>query len=214
MKENKKMEYNTGNIEKYNTKNPLKRFMLDKFFLKLLQIFSMLIDEEPKTKTVLDMGCGEGVVSNFLYDNFNNLNIRAVDYFEEAIQKAKENNDRNIIFETGDITSLKYKDSSFDVVVSTEVLEHIKFPSVALKELYRVSKKHIILSVPNEPFFCFGNLISGKNIKRLGNPIDHINHWTYLGFKGFVKKNLPQTISIKQYNLFVWTLVVITKNDK
>ena len=205
------MEYNTGNIDKYNTKNPLKRFMLDKFFLKFIDAFNLLNKDLSVSKKVLDIGCGEGVISNLLYDKFNNIKITAVDYFEEAIKKAKENNPRNIFFDTGDITALKYADNSFDIVVSTEVLEHIPNPDIALKELYRVANKHIILSVPSEPFFCIGNLASGKNIKRLGNPIDHINHWTYWGFKSFIIKTLPAKIEIKQYNLIVWNLVVITK---
>ena len=205
------MEYNTGNIDKYNTKNPLKRFMLDKFFLKFIDAFNLLNKDLSVSKKVLDIGCGEGVISNLLYDKFNNIKITAVDYFEEAIKKAKENNPRNIFFDTGDITALKYTDNSFDIVVSTEVLEHIPNPDIALKELYRVANKHIILSVPSEPFFCIGNLASGKNIKRLGNPIDHINHWTYWGFKRFIIKTLPAKIEIKQYNLIVWNLVVITK---
>ena len=205
------MEYNIGNIDKYNTKNPLKRFMLDKFFLKFIDAFNLLNKDLSVSKKVLDIGCGEGVISNLLYDKFNNIKITAVDYFEEAIKKAKENNPRNISFDTGDITALKYTDNSFDIVVSTEVLEHIPNPDIALKELYRVANKHIILSVPSEPFFCIGNLASGKNIKRLGNPIDHINHWTYWGFKRFIIKTLPAKIEIKQYNLIVWNLVVITK---
>jgi SAM-dependent methyltransferase len=185
--------------------------MLDKFFLKFIDAFNLLNKDLSVSKKVLDIGCGEGVISNLLYDKFNNIKITAVDYFEEAIKKAKENNPRNIFFDTGDITALKYADNSFDIVVSTEVLEHIPNPDIALKELYRVANKHIILSVPSEPFFCIGNLASGKNIKRLGNPIDHINHWTYWGFKRFIIKTLPAKIEIKQYNLIVWNLVVITK---
>lgn len=208
MKESK-MEYNIGNIEKYNTKNPLKIFMLNKFLEKILYIVKGI--DKSTSKTILDMGCGEGFISNMLYDNFPKYKITAVDYFKEAIDNAKRNNQRPIEFDIGDISSLKYGNNSFDTVISTEVLEYISDPVKGLKELYRVCKRHIILSVPNEPFFCLGNLVSGKNIKRLGNPIDHINHWTYWGFKKFVLNNLPKTIKVTQYNLFVWTIVVITK---
>ncbi len=211
MKESK-MEYNIGNIEKYNTKNPLKIFMLNKFLKKILCIVKEMDKSTPNT--ILDGGCGERVISNLLYDNFPKYKITAVDYFKEAIYNTEKNNQRPIVFDTGDITSLEYEDNSFDVVISTEVLEHIPLPVKGLRELYRVCKKYIILSVPSEPFFCLGNLASGKNIKRLGNPIDHINHWTYWGFKKFVINNLPKTIKVTQYNLFVWTIVVITKQKE
>lgn len=208
------MEYNTGNIEKYNTKNILKQLMIKHFLHKLQKIFSEItVKYKDENIKMLDIGCGEGLISNLLYDNFKNLDITAVDFFAQAIEIAKKGNNRKIFFETGDITNLKYSDKSFDIVIATEVLEHIPTPQRALQELLRVGNKSIILSVPNEPFFCLGNLLSGKNVKRLGNPVDHVNHWTYYGFKKFLKRQIPENFSIKQYNCYVWTLVVIT-NDK
>lgn len=207
------MEYNTGNIEKYNSTNPLKQFMIKLFLNKLKQAVAE-IKNKYKSMDLLDIGCGEGLISNLLYDNFDNINITAVDYFAEAIEKAQKGNNRHIFFETGDITNLKYEDNSFDTAMAIEVLEHIAKPEKALKELLRVSKNNIILSVPNEPFFCLGNLLSGKNIKRLGNPIDHINHWTSRSFKRFLRNIVPTNYTIKTYNCYVWTMVVISYEEQ
>ena len=57
----------------------------------------------------------------------------------------------------------------------------------ALKELVRVSNKYLVISVPNEPLFMLAQLLRGKNWSRLGNDIEHINHWTFVSFPKFVK---------------------------
>jgi len=75
------------------------------------------------------------------------------------------------------------------MVLCTEVLEHLENPEKGLKELIRVSSKYILLSVPNEPFFMLENLVRLKNVSRLGNDIEHINHWTFFGFRKFLKKH-------------------------
>lgn len=210
-KEKRMIEYNTGNMEKYGSKNPLKQFMIKRFLAKLLGVLQGLKQETPMS--LLDVGCGEGVVANFLYDNLADTKITACDFFDEALVKAKEENTRCICFEQADIMALKYLKNSYEVVMATEVLEHLENPKKALAELLRVARRAVVISVPREPFFCLGNLASGKNIRRLGNPIDHINHWTYSGFKRFLDDNIQGGVSIIEYNCLVWTLVVILKDE-
>jgi hypothetical protein len=54
--------------------------------------------------------------------------------------------------------------------------------------LCRVSRGWLILSVPNEPFFCLANFFRGKNLKTYGNDPEHINHWTKKSFVDFIAK--------------------------
>ena len=206
------MNYNNGNLLKYQTKNPLKRMMLNYFLQNLIRLVKEQIVED-RDYSLLDAGCGEGMVSNLLYDEVKNLKISAFDCFQQSIDLAQKDNQREIDFFLADIEKLDLKNGQFDLVLATEVLEHLENPQKALKELFRVTAKTVIVSVPNEPFFCLGNLVSGKNVTRWGNPIDHINHWTLWGFRRFLRENLPQNVSIQIFNNFVWTLAVITKND-
>ncbi len=59
----------------------------------------------------------------------------------------------------GDVENLDYKDKYFDVVICSEVLEHVNNPVKAMKELKRVTKKRLIISVPYEPWFTFWRLM-------------------------------------------------------
>jgi 2-polyprenyl-3-methyl-5-hydroxy-6-metoxy-1,4-benzoquinol methylase len=96
------------------------------------------------------------------------------------------------------------------LVLCTEVLEHLDDPQKGLKELVRVSKKYLVVSVPNEPFFVLAQLARGKNWSRFGNDIEHINHWTMFGFPKFVKKNAKVKILARRFP-FAWTMLLLEK---
>ena len=111
----------------------------------------------------------------------------------------------------GDIYSLPFADKSFAVTFCLEVLEHLQTPEKALAELCRVTDRTLILSVPHEPFFCLGNLLSGKNISRLGNPQDHINFFTLSKLKNFLQKNLSSMYQFEIHRGLVWNIAIIKR---
>jgi len=51
----------------------------------------------------------------------------------------------------GDVAALTFESSSFDVVTMLEVLEHVPDPARALREVCRVARRFVVLSVPNGP---------------------------------------------------------------
>ncbi len=79
--------------------------------------------------------------------------------FDEDLLRIFENsrgekgfNPKRVIFRIGDVQDLnEIEDGSFDIVVCTEVLEHISSPQKAVKELGRVTKGggYLIISTPN-----------------------------------------------------------------
>lgn len=181
------MQYNPGNYEKYMTKNPLKRKMVERLNKKIVGYVQQIceqIREKDKDKVVkiLDAGCGEGFITDLLARNVENVELIGLEYTREAIDIAKAAN-QEISFVQGDIYAIPFEKNEFDLVLCTEVLEHLERPDRALRELTRVASHTILLTVPSEPWFCMGNLLTLKNVSRFGNPIDHINHWTYGGFK-------------------------------
>ena len=215
------MEYNSGNYDKYMTRNPLKRTMVSKLNNKILNTVRDAVkgclvekgaDSANTTIHILDAGCGEGFLSSFLLAELGerNVEITGLEYTLEAIHIAREMNP-NIEFIQGDVMKMPFGTDSFDIVLCTEVLEHLPDPVAALAELVRVTKHMLLITVPNEPWFCMGNLLVLKNVRRLGNPIDHINHWTFFGFSSFLKRN-----SVEQWNMgksFPWTIARCVVNE-
>ncbi len=193
----------TDNFRKYTSKNPLQKLLIDNFFNNLLAAIKDL-----KVDSILDVGCGEGFTLQRLYENKIGKRLEGLDHQKIAIEIGRKIHP-HLKLETGTIYDLSFKDNSFDLVMATEVLEHLEDPKKALKELVRVSKKYLLLSVPNEPFFMIANLLRGKNLSRWGNDIEHIQHWTSAGFQRFAEKERLKIISARYP--FPWTMLLLEK---
>ena len=144
---------------------------------------------------VLDMGCGEGRHAISLHAIEDNNSV-AFDLSYDDVKIAK---DRLLDFDTsqnksfcqfgvGDIDNLSFKDNSYDVVICSEVLEHVEDPEIALKELARVLKTGGKLAVSVPRFFpewlCWK--ISDEYSKTPGG---HVRIFRHNQLKEMVKKN-------------------------
>lgn len=195
--------HNSTNLSKYKTKNILKRKMIEKFKRKILSI----LDNYDLKYTILDVGCGEGFISNYIYKTGKHRLITGIDIDKGAIDFAKGNN-KCINYMVGDVNKTS-SNKKYDIVMALEILEHLENPDKTLKNIMSLSKRQVIISVPNEPFFSLGNLLSLKNVKRFGTPSEHINIWTKKKFIQFLESNNIR--DYKLYRSFPWLIIVITK---
>lgn len=97
--------------------------------------------------SVLDVGCNDGELVNYL----NSIGKKAVgiDMDEKLISKAKSKYP-HIEFEVASAESIPYDDNSFDTCVAWNILEHLEDDKKGFKELLRVARKKVILTVPRE----------------------------------------------------------------
>jgi 2-polyprenyl-3-methyl-5-hydroxy-6-metoxy-1,4-benzoquinol methylase len=172
-----------ANFTKHTSKNPIQKFLINNFFSSLISLVKPL-----GADSILDAGCGEGFTMNKLLENNLAKKIEGIEYSNESVNFGKKLFP-NLVIKQANIYELPYKDNSFDLMMCTEVLEHLEKPTKALEEMLRVSKKYLIISVPNEPFFMLSNFLRGKNLSRLGNDMEHINHWNCFSFKKYLTKN-------------------------
>lgn len=101
----------------------------------------------PDTHTILDVGCGGGIFINSLLSTYPDRfdRITALDCSEDALTHVKTEKFK------GNVAKLPFEDESFDLVTCMEVLEHLDQEDYekGVSELQRVSRKYIILTVPN-----------------------------------------------------------------
>ena len=99
----------------------------------------------------------------------------------------------------------------YDLVICSEVLEHLEDPERALKNIKELcnEKGFILLSVPKEPIWRICNMARGKYWKDLGNTPGHIQHWTKKKFCRMVVNNDMKIVSVK--TPFPWTMVLAKK---
>lgn len=157
--------------------------------------------------SILEIGVGNGFVSNYL--SGNNYNIKTLDI------DARLNPDV-----VGSVLDLPFEDNKFDLITCFEVLEHLPYNKAeqAIKELYRVSSKNTIISVPNRTL-CYKFLIKLPVIKEKSFLFSiprllskkHIfdgQHYWELGKKGYPVSRFRKTIEnqgfviSKSYRIF------------
>lgn len=188
------------NFAKHTSKNPIQKLLIKNFYSSLISLIKPL-----KVKSILDAGCGEGFTMKKLEENGIGQKIEGIEYEKDAIAFGKKLFP-NLTFKQGSIYELPYQDNSIDLVLCTEVLEHLETPENAIKEMLRVSKKYLIISVPNEPLFMLSNFLRGKNLSRLGNDPGHINHWNPLNLKKYLIQN---KVKVKKISLpFPWIIIL------
>ncbi|GAC1385534.1 MAG: hypothetical protein NVSMB45_14490 [Ginsengibacter sp.] len=102
--------------------------------------------ENLKISNLLDAACGNGLFVNLLQDKFSNIDITAFDRSIEALKYVKTKKT------IGEINNIPFPDKSFDCVVAQDVIEHlpVSIYDQSLQEIARVSKKYIIIAVPND----------------------------------------------------------------
>jgi len=96
--------------------------------------------------SVLDLGCGDGFFLDLLRQK--GISGHGLDLSSDGVKKCL---DKGIKAEVCDFAHepLPFGDGAFDYVVMLDVLEHLYYPGKVLAEAVRVSKKFVVISVPN-----------------------------------------------------------------
>jgi len=128
-----------------------KYYLYDKHFNQRFNNVNKLAHELNEQSKILDIGCASGEITVSLYDRFR-CNTVGVDVSDKMIELCKKKySKKNLHFEIGDITNLRFGDEEFDLVLSVSVIEWIKDYEAAIREVSRVLKSggQWIVSLPN-----------------------------------------------------------------
>ena len=165
--------------DKYATTNPIERRMMSGFFGALDGMM-----EELDPRVVVEVGAGEGRITQRLVDRFPNAVVVGLDLMDGDL--AGEWSRLGLPMFFGDATQLPFADASIDLIVGLEVLEHIPNPEHAVAEIERVCAHTAVLSVPREPIWRVGNMARGRYLRQLGNTPGHVNNWSARTFERLI----------------------------
>jgi len=186
---------------KYHDRNPIVRFSNQRF-LSTIALFLRSIH----FNSLLDAGCGEGVVLASILDEFQ-MGYCGLDLDYDRVHFASMEMTGSM-FVNGDAQRLPFSEGSFDLVLLLEVLEHVGDPERVLEEVHRVSGKYLLVSVPNEPWWRVGNMLRLKYLRDFGNTPEHINHWTVPGIRSLLSGRF-HILSMRLPML--WTFILAEK---
>lgn len=193
----------TGNTyDKYGSKNPLVRKMMANFEGTLEELY-----DKAAPNSILDVGCGEGVLTHQWAEKLGDGRIVGIDLDEPELQAAWEHRQRaNLEYRVLEATKLPFADNEFEVATAIEVLEHVPEPASTIAEMARVAEKYLLVSVPREPLWRGLNMARGSYLKDLGNTPGHVNHWSK---RAFVKELSAVGKVVEARSPFPWTMLLV-----
>ena len=193
----------TGNTyDKYGSTNPLVRRMMAGFERDLQELF-----EQAAPSSVLDVGCGEGVLVHSWAQQRPDGRFVGIDLEEESIQAGWEQRRApNLDYRVMRAENLPFAEDEFDLASAIEVLEHVPDPRHTLAEMARCAKDHLLVSVPREPLWRGLNMARGAYLSDLGNTPGHLNHWSR---RAFVRLLSGYGHVAEVRSPFPWTMLLV-----
>ena len=107
------------------------------------KIISTLIE---KGSHVLDIGCGDGILMEYLKDE-KKVNIRGIEISKSKVQNCIAKG-LTVIEGNAEKDLKQFPDNSFDYVVLSQTLQAFLNPENVIKELLRIGKQAIV-TIPN-----------------------------------------------------------------
>lgn len=158
------------NIAK-NFDSYMNKYDLGKRLKLVFEVF--LKDEELKGKKFLDLGCGTGWFSKEAVDR--GAKVTSLDVGPNLLRITGEKCKNKSKLVIGDTLSLPFANNFFDIVLSTEVIEHTENPLKAISESIRVLKPGgiLVLTTPNKLWYPAIFLANKVNLR----PYEGMENW-------------------------------------
>ena len=159
---------------------------LDVFRSQLNGFFEIL--DELNFKTVLEVGCSNGWILEFIRNRYDVDRLVGLDINEKAIATMKERNPDMEAYAQDAIDGLPFKDNEFDLVYTSEFMCHVYGDDVddLRKDLYRVAKNSLVLHENFRKYHGDKQLTSRKRSSWYGT-INH-NHTKYFTIKKMLEQ--------------------------
>lgn len=103
----------------------------------MVKVLSDHFDSPLAGLRLLNVGGSSGIIDNYLADAFGE--VTSIDIDEGAIEKAQASFQRdNLRYQVGDAMQLDFSDATFDVVICSQVYEHVPDAHRMMDEILRV----------------------------------------------------------------------------
>ncbi|MFA5128303.1 MAG: class I SAM-dependent methyltransferase [Patescibacteria group bacterium] len=136
--------------------------------------------------TILDIGCGDGTMIDYLNKNNHPREIVGLDISKEAVDYVKSKGfAARVIDILSDDFNIFLEDKVYDYIIITEVLEHVQEPEKVITVVRNHFKDNVFVSVPNAGFFVHRiRLMFGKFplVIIVQHVKEHIRFWTMRDF--------------------------------
>jgi len=155
-------------------------------------------------KTILDIGCGEGILMEKIIQIFPDAEVFGIDPSHENVSICKQ---YGLKAYDGSSYELSVNKESFDCVLFIEVIEHLEYPELAIKEIYKVLKKggKLILLFPHDSIFKLVRVLTLKFKEAFYNA-GHVKQWHPTKVVNILEKNGFEITYTKNLPFYLWMI--------
>lgn len=175
------------------------KFMSNYDVSRRVRLIKTLTRSVPRDSKVLEVGCGTGAITKEFKEDF--ADYTATDVSEKLAEAVV--NKYGVKGKAIDATSMDLPSNEFDLVLSSECIEHTKDPLQALREMIRVVKPggHLIVTSPNRlwlPSLWIATHLGMRNF-------DGLENWIWpLDAQSFLRQNGCVIAEASGCHLFPW----------
>jgi len=167
------------------------------------------------SQKILDVGCASGWFISEITKKFQKSRCYGVDLYREAIQQATKLYP-NIHFKVADAHKLPFKEKTFDLIICTEVLEHVDDPETVFLEIKRVLKKGgraIVELDSGSLLFSASWYLWRKFVGKVWND-SHLHSFNVKKLEQLSRRCGFLVISKRRFNFGMAMVFVLLKNEK
>jgi len=114
------------------------------------QEFKIIANSIQREKSILDVGCGDGELMKFIYENISKK-IRGLEISKDNVQKCIQKG-LTVIEGNAEIDLQQFPSNSFDYVILSQTLQAFLNPEKVISDLLRIGKTSIV-TIPNFGFW-------------------------------------------------------------
>ena len=112
--------------------------------------FKIIANSIQKDKLILDVGCGDGELMKFIYENISKK-IRGLEISKNNVQKCIQKG-LTVIEGNAEMDLQQFPNNSFDYVILSQTLQAFLNPEKVISDLLRIGKTSIV-TIPNFGFW-------------------------------------------------------------
>ena len=112
--------------------------------------FKIIANSIQREKSILDVGCGDGELMKFIYENISKK-IRGLEISKDNVQKCIQKG-LTVIEGNAEMDLRQFPSNSFDYVILSQTLQAFLNPEKVISDLLRIGKTSIV-TIPNFGFW-------------------------------------------------------------
>lgn len=172
---------------------------------RVATVFDVFLRDHDLTgRMLLDAGCGTGWFS--LRASQRGAKVTALDIGPRLLQQVRRKCDARTV--CGNVLDLQFDSDSFDVVISSECIEHTARPQDAVRELIRVCRPGGLIAITSNNHFWFWLCALANRLKL--RPYEGIENWPrWTDLRSWVKREDVQIIDHRGIHAFPFQVAML-----